>query len=74
MGEMFLNKASHGIWETFSLWGEHLWEMAILHGRLMIRSYQRWGSFTNAFSSNLKTVYLNIFPNHEGICTCPLES
>ena len=56
---MFLKKAFHGIWEKFSLGGEHFWERAILHGRFMIRSYQRWGSFTNEFSSNLKAVYLN---------------
>ena len=31
---------------------------------------QGWGSFANAFSSNLKTVYnLEIFGNHEGIYT-----
>ena len=29
----------------------------VLHGGLTIRSYQGWGSFTNAFSSNLKTVH-----------------
>ena len=36
--------------------GAIFWE-AVLHGGLMIRSCQMWGSFTNAFSSNLKTVY-----------------
>ena len=30
---------------------------AILDEGLMIKSCQGWGSFTNAFSSNLKTVY-----------------
>ena len=29
-------------------------------GGLMIRSFQGWEYFTNAFSSNLKTVYIYI--------------
>ena len=32
----------------------------------MIRSFQGQGSFTNAFSSNLKAVNLKIFASHEG--------
>ena len=50
------------------------WEMgdkflgAVLYGGLMIRSCQGWGSFTNAFSSNLETVYnLEFFGNYEEI-------
>ena len=35
----------------------------------MIRSWQRQGSFTNAFSSNLKTVNLKAIANHEKIYT-----
>ena len=36
--------------------GDKFWG-AILLGGLMIRSCQGLGTFTNAFSSNLKTVY-----------------
>ena len=39
----------------------------VLHRRLMIRSCRGRGSFTNVFSSNLKTVNLKIFANHVGI-------
>ena len=43
---------------------------AVLHGRLMIRSCQGWGSFTNVLSGNLKTLYkFKIFASHEGIYT-----
>ena len=49
--------------------GDTFWG-AVLHEGLMIRSCQGWGSFSNAFSSNLKTVYdLEVFGNHEGIYT-----
>ena len=41
----------------------------VLHGELMIRSWQGQGSFTNAFLSNLKTVNAKIFANNEGIYT-----
>ena len=30
---------------------------AVMHRVLTIRSHQRWGSFTNAYFSNLKTIY-----------------
>ena len=39
----------------------------VLHGELMIRSYQIGRIFQNAFSSNLKTVKYNIAPNYEEI-------
>ena len=40
---------------------------AALHGRLMIRSCQGWGSFTNALSGNLKTLYkFKILPGMKG--------
>ena len=42
------------------------WEKPVLYEGLMIRSCQREGSFTNAFSSNLKTVNLNFFPVMKG--------
>ena len=45
------------------------YERTVGHGGLMIRSCQGQESFTNAFSSNLKTVNLAIFPNYEGINT-----
>ena len=49
--------------------GDKFWG-AVLHGGLMIISCQGWGSFRNAFSNNLKTVYnLEFFGNHEGIYT-----
>ena len=48
--------------------GGYLWG-TVLHGGLMIRSSHRQGSFTNAFCSNLKTINLKIFANHEGIYT-----
>ena len=35
----------------------------------MIRSCQGQGSSANTFSSNLKTVDLKMFANHEGIYT-----
>ena len=56
--DLFIN-TFHGRWGT------------ILHGKLMIRLFQGWGSFTNAFSSNLKTLCINleIFINYEGIYT-----
>ena len=37
---------------------------AVLHGGLMIRSWQGRGSFTNKFFSNLKTVNLKILEKH----------
>ena len=53
-----------------------LWQMgnkylgAVPHGGATVKSCLGWGSFTNAFSSNLKTVYnLVLFTNHEGIYT-----
>ena len=42
---------------------------AVPHGGLMMRSCQEWGSFTNAFASNLKTKDLKIFAKHKGIYT-----
>ena len=42
------------------------WEN-VIHGGLMIRSCHGQESFTNSFSSNLKTVNLKMFTNHEGI-------
>ena len=41
----------------------------VLHGGLIIKSCQGQGSFTNVFSSNLKTVNLKVFAYHEGIYT-----
>ena len=38
-------------------------------GGLIIRTYQWGGVSQNAFSSNLNTVYLKSFPNHDGIFT-----
>ena len=49
------------------IFGQIYWG-SVLHGGL-IRSCQERGSFTNAFSNNLKTVNLKIFANHEGIYT-----
>ena len=57
--------------------GSFLWQMGdklflanlletVLHGMLMIRSWKGQGSFTNPFSSNLKTVNLKTFVNYEG--------
>ena len=43
-----------------NLW-VNLWEVAVLHGGLMIRPCQEQGSLTNAFFSNLKTVNMKIF-------------
>ena len=48
---------------------EQIYEGAVLHGGLMIRSCQGLGSFTNAFFSNLNSVNLKISPNRGGICT-----
>ena len=39
--------------------------VAVLDGRLIFPSCQEWGSFTNVFSSNPKTLNLKIFANHE---------
>ena len=60
-------KAFHGRWGTNSF-GIMYWGI-VRHGGLMIRSWQERGSLTNAFSSNIKTVNLKIFANHEGRCT-----
>ena len=49
-------------------WGKIYWG-TVLHGGLMIRSYHGQGSFRNAFSSDLKTVNLKMFANHEGTYT-----
>ena len=49
-------KAFHGRWETNWFWKTY-WG-TVLHDRLMIRPWQEQGSFTNAFSSYLKTVNL----------------
>ena len=63
----------HKIWrEAFNSRGEkncfvQIYWGTVLHGGLMIRSWEWQGSFTNAFSSNLKTVNPEIFVNHEGI-------
>ena len=57
-------KAFHGRWGINFFGGSSIWvnffggEGAVLHGEVMIRSCQRWGSFTNAFSSNVKTLNL----------------
>ena len=52
----------HGRWGMFFSFG---W--AVLHGGLMIRTCQGWGSFTNAFSSNLiSKLYLEILPIMKG--------
>ena len=49
--------------------GDKFWG-AVLHRGLMIRLWQGWGSFTNAFFSNLKTIHnLDFFGNHEGVYT-----
>ena len=40
---------------------------AVLHAGLMIRSCKEWGSLTNAFASNLKTIDPKVFANHKGI-------
>ena len=63
--DLFL-KAFHGKWGTNFLGGGQIYWGTLLHEGLMIRSCQGQGSFTNAFSSNLKTVNLKIFANHEG--------
>ena len=42
---------------------------AVLNGGLMIVSYKGKGSFTNAFSSNLKAVNVKIFANHKRMYT-----
>ena len=44
-------------------------EGTVLYGGLMIKSCQGQRSFTNSFSSNLNTVNLKIFANHEVIYT-----
>ena len=66
---------THKVWrEGFhgrlgtNCFGQIYWG-TVLHEGLMIRSWQGQGSFTNAFSSNLKTVNVKIFANHEGIYT-----
>ena len=41
----------------------------LLHGGLMIRVWHGQGSFTDPFSSNLKTVHRKMIANHEGIYT-----
>ena len=43
--------------------------VAVIFGGLMIRPCQSQGSFTDAFSRNLKIVNLKTFPNHERIYT-----
>ena len=40
-----------------------------LHGGLMIRLLHGQGSFTDPFSSNLKTVHRKMIANHEEIYT-----
>ena len=57
----FFLKAFHDRWGT-NLLGKFTGEV-VLHEVLMIRSCQ-W-SFTNAFSSNLKTLNFKLFANHE---------
>ena len=54
------------------MWVNFFWTNllgAVLYRGLIMRSCQGLGSFTNAFSSNVKTVNLKIFVNHEGIYT-----
>ena len=46
----------------------NLWGSA-LHGGSRIRSSKGGGSFTNAFFSDLKTVSIKFFDNHELIYT-----
>ena len=38
----------------------------IIEGNLMMRSCQERESFTNTFSTNLKTLNLKFFTNHKG--------
>ena len=64
--DLFL-KAFHGRWGR-NYFGK-IYGGVVQHGGLMIRSCQGRDSFTNAFSSNPKTVNLKIFVNHEGIYT-----
>ena len=67
MGEPFSKKIFS--WQMGGqVLGAILWG-AVLYGTLMIRSCQERGSFTNAFSCNLKTLNMKIFPNHEGVYT-----
>ena len=40
-----------------------------VEGNLMMRSCQGRESFTNTFSTNLKTLNLKFFTNHERICS-----
>ena len=47
-------------------WGQ-TYRVAVLHGGLIIISCQENGSFTDAFSSNLKILNLKIFPYHKDI-------
>ena len=49
------------------IFGGQIYWVTDLHGGLKIRSCQRQKLFTNAFYSNLKTVNLKIFANHEEI-------
>ena len=36
----------------------------VVYGGLMITLCKGWGSFTNAFSSNLKTINPKVLPKH----------
>ena len=64
--DLFL-KAFHGTWGVNVF--VNFYSGTVLHGGLMIRPYLGQGSFTNSFSSNLKTLNLKMFVNHEGIYT-----
>ena len=71
MEETFSKNVSWKIGDIFFFGereGQIYWE-AVLHGCLMIRSCQGRESFTNAFSTNLKTVNYKVFVNHERIYT-----
>ena len=59
-GELFLYKAFYDRWVNKHFW-PNLWEVAVLHEGLMIRSCQGQVSFTNALFSNLKSVNMKMF-------------
>ena len=65
--DLFLKRTFHGRWGN-KLLRKNLWGF-VLHRGLMIRSFQGRGSLANPFSSNLNTVNLKTFPDHDGIYT-----
>ena len=49
------------------IFGENLWRGRCLHDETNDQIMSSVGNVTNAFSSNLSTINLNIFLNHGGI-------